>query len=152
MKYVKSAFFYYLIWLCCCTIQSSFIIISINWALWVGTKAIIIKCNESYFLLLMVPKIELFCLFSFLFFVFCYAFSCLRLFLLRFAICCINQNLHFLDEESSELVICSRWWAMGYSVKTQTGGREGTRKYLDMWKFQGSIKKQVGFPGVFMKI
>ena len=136
--------------MCWCTIQSSFITISISWALGMGSKSIIIKCNESYLLLLMVPKIEFFCHFCFLFCFFS-PFSCLRWFLSWFAICCINWNLYFLDEESSELVTCSRWWALGYSVKIQTGDREEMRTYLDMWKFQGSIKKQEGFLGVFMK-
>ena len=76
--------------------------------------------HESY-LLFTVPKSELFCPYLFIYLFIFLQYFCLGLFSLAFFICCINRShYYFLDEESSGLVTCSRWWAMGYSRMRKT--------------------------------
>ena len=88
-------------------------------------KSIIIKCDESYLPLLMVPKSEFLSFFFFFFFFFVFAFVFfvfffILLFRIIFIWICINWNLYFLDEESSAGLVANllrRRWAMGYSRK-----------------------------------
>ena len=137
-----------------------------------GTKSIIIKSDQSCLLLFTVPSGELFCLYFFFFFLFSFfylfissffsffpfASFCLGLFLLGFSFCFINQKKYFIDEESSVLVTCSRWWAvMGYfrknSNRWQRGEDWGHRfSGKDTWKSRVQLKRSGISRGVHEKL